>query len=305
MPINERNFSGKNDLDAMAKLVYQFPAGNLHVVDLPYRLSSWAFDFPDNIRLWHDEQNHLIAWAALQVPFWTFDYAIHPEFQQELHPQILKWADAQAQKIINTASGHPAWFVAVRDDQIDRIHDLEQAGFKSQADVGENSWSQVLLSHSMEIPNGLNLPDGFQIRTLNGAGDVAAYVDLHRAVFGSKNMTIEWRKCTLERPEYIPDLDLVAVAPNGQLAAFCICWLTKDGRGNVSGQVEPLGVHTDYRKMGLGKAILAEGLKRLSAKGAAHIYVHTDNYRNAAFNLYTSSGFQVMHNILIHRKDYE
>jgi len=305
MPIGEQIFSGENDLDAMAELVHQFPAENLHVVDLPYRLSSWAFGFSDNVRLWRDEQDHLIAWAVLQIPFWTFDYAIHPEFQQELHPQILKWADAQAQKTVNTPSGHPSWFVAVRDDQIDRIRDLEQAGFESQADVGENSWSQVLVSHSMQIPNDINLPEGFQIRPLKGADEVAAYVNLHRAVFESKSMTVKWRKHTLERPEYIPDLDLVTVAPNNQLAAFCICWLARDGNGNTSGQIEPMGVHVDYRKLGLGGAILGEGLRRLSAKGATHIYVHTDNYRNAAFNLYTSSGFQVMHDILIYRKNYE
>ena len=305
MKITERNFSGSSDLQAMAELVRKFPTENLHVVDIPYRFSSWSFDFPENIKLWTDENNQLLAWAVLQVPFWTMDYAFHPEFYQELHPQILKWADEQARRIIHTPSGHPAWFVTALEHQTDQIGNLEQAGFASQANVGENSWSQVLMEHSMQIPNEIKLPDGFTIRPLKGTSEVDAYVNLHQAVFQSKNMTVEWRQRTLQRPKYLPELDLVIAAPNGQLVAFCIGWLAQDIHGEISGQIEPLGVHADFRTLGLGKAILAEGLKRLRAKSAKHIYVQTDNFRDVAFKLYGSAGFHVLHNILMYRKDYE
>jgi len=305
MKITEHNFSGNSDLDAMAGLVRKFPTENLHTVDLPYRFSSWTFDYPENINLWFDENNQLLAWVVLQVPFWTMDYAYRPELHQEIHPQILRWADEQARVLINKPNGHPAWFVTAFEHETDRIRDLERIGFASQANVGDNSWSQVLMEHSMQIPNNMNLPDGFHIRPLNGASEVDDYVALHQAVFQSKNMRTEWRQRTLQRPEYIPDLDLVIVAPNGQLAAFCVCWLAQNINGEISGQIEPLGVHADFRKLGLGKAILTEGLKRLVAKGAKHIYVQTDNYRDAAFKLYESTGFHVLHNILMYRKDYE
>jgi mycothiol synthase len=303
--IIERNFSGKADLEAMTELVRKFPTENIHVVDLPYRFCSWSFDYPENIQLWSDENGELLAWAILQTPFWKIDYAYDPEFHHHVHPRILSWADEQAYKIVGTPSGHPSWFVPSIASQTDRIHDLEKAGFISQANLGENSWSQVLMEHSMQIPNNISLPDGFHIRPLNGTDEVNAYVELQRAVFESKNMTVEWRNRTLQRPEYISDLDLVAVAPNGQLAAFCICWLAKDKYGTVSGQIEPMGVHANFRKLGLGRGILSEGLQRLSAKGAQRIYVQTDNYRDAAFKLYESTGFHVIHDILMYRKDYE
>ena len=66
-----------------------------------------------------------------------------------------------------------------------------------------------------------------------------------------------------------------------------------------------MGVHADFRKLGLGRVILSEGLQRLNARGAQHIYVQTDNYRDAAFKLYESTGFYVLHDILMYRKDYE
>jgi len=304
MQIIERNFSGNTDLEAIAELVHKFPTENLHVVDLPYRFSSWSFDYPENIRLWTDENDQLLAWAILQVPFWTIDYAYHPETGQVLHRQILNWADEHAQKIVNTPSGHPAWYVTALASQVDRIHDLEQAGFASQANVGEDFVVTGIDGTFHANLRGCKPARRFSHPPLNGADEVNAYVDLHRSVFESKNMTIGWRNRTLQRPEYISDIDLVAVAPDGRLAAFCICWLAKDKNGNVSGQIEPLGVHADFRKLGLGWAILTKGLKRLSARGATQIYVQTDNYRNAAFKLYESAGFRVMHDILIYRKDY-
>jgi ribosomal protein S18 acetylase RimI-like enzyme len=123
-------------------------------------------------------------------------------------------------------------------------------------------------------------------------------------VFESKNMTTERRNRTLQRPEYLPDLDLVAEAPNGEPAGFCVCWLAKDTDGVVRGQVEPLGLRAEYRKFGLGQAVLLEGLKRLRSKGARHIYVQTESHRDDAFRLYESAGFRVTQKILMYRKNY-
>lgn len=301
----QREFSGEVDLQAMAALVYDFPASNLHVADLTYRFSSWAFDYPDNVGLWVDAGGQLLAWAVMQTPFWTIDYTCHPEVDGNLHRQVLDWADGRARCALGTPSGRPAWFVNVFADQTDRIRDLEEAGFASQADVGDDSWSKVLMQRTAGMPVAdCSLPAGFIIRPLEGEGEVEAYVELHRAVFESRNMTAAWRARTLRQPAYIPDLDLVAVAPDGRLAAFCVCWLSKSPGEEASGQVEPLGVHADFRKLGLGRAILAEGLRRLQLYGAGRICVETGNYRNVALELYESAGFQVTRDVLVYRKDY-
>jgi ribosomal protein S18 acetylase RimI-like enzyme len=301
----QREFSCEVDLQAMATLVQGFPAGNLHVVDLPYRFSSWAFDYPDNVGLWADADGQLLAWAVMQTPFWTIDYACHPDIDGSLHRQVLAWADRRARRVLDTPSGRPMWFVNVFADQMDRIRDLEEAGFSSQADVGNDSWSKVLMQRSAGMPvANCSLPAGFIIRPLDGEGEVEVYVELHRAVFESRNMTVEWRARTLHQPAYIPDLDLVAVAPDGRLAAFCVCWLNENLGKETCGQVEPLGVRVDFRELGLGRAILAEGLRRLQLYGASQVYVETDNYRNAALELYESAGFRVTRDVLVCRKDY-
>jgi len=303
--IRRRAFGGETDVQAMMALSRAFSADNLHVVDLPYRLSSWALDDPGNIVLWVDAGGQLVAWAVMQTPFWTVDYACHPTGGSDLNRQVLDWADQRARQALHTASGRPCWFVTPFATQTERIRDLERAGFACQSDVGEDSWSKVLMQRRALMPVAeRTLPGGFAIRPLAGENEIEAYVQLHRAAFGSENMTPEWRARVLRRPEHRPELDLVATAPDGQLAAFCISWLHRGSGGQCSGQIEPLGVHEDYRGLGLGRAILGEALRRLHCCGADTVYVETDLQRTEALSLYKAMGFRVLQDVWVYRKDY-
>lgn len=306
MQLIQRSYSGIHDQQRMMALVYAQPKENFHIVDLPYRFSSWAFDNPDNIALWEDEQGELLAWAVLQTPFWAIDYAYHPAAPATTQAQILTWAEQQAQALVGSPYGRPIWFVNVFDWQTTRQADLTAQGFFSVADWGKNSWTKVLLQHQRDHPLSTKpLPDGYTLRPLAGAQEVGSYVALHRAVFESESMTIAWRERTLQHSAYQPDLDLVITDPTGQLAAFCIGWFSPNGiDGQPSGQIEPMGVRADLRGLGLGRVLLSEAVRRLYGKGAARVVVETDNYRNAAFTLYESVGFQVRENVLVFRKDY-
>lgn len=305
MKMSQREFRGETDSQAMIALASHFPTEHLHIVDLPYRLSSWALDDPGNVRLWVDAEGQIIAWAVMQAPFWAIDYVYYPHAENSLHREILSWADRRARAVLGTPSGRPGWYVNVFARQSDRIRDLEEAGFASQANLGEDSWSRVLMQRPARTPVvDTTLPAGFTIRPLAGENEVEDYVRLHRSVFESKNMTAEWRTRTLHCPEYLPDLDLVAVAPDGRLAAFCIGWLSKDFTEKPSGQIEPMGVHADFRKIGLGRAILSEGLRRLYLNGAEQVFVETDKHRNAALELYCAVGFHPVEDVLVYRKDY-
>jgi len=220
-----------------------------------------------------------------------------------LHPEILAWADQRAQAAIHTPTGHPAWFVTVFDEQTHRIRNLEMAGFQCQADVGEDSWSKVLMQRSAQVPVKVYKPPvGFTVRCLTGEDEVPAYVELHQSVFESKNMTMNWRLRTLKHPDYRRDLDIVVETPTGRLAAFCVCWFDEN---QSQGQIEPLGCHKDFRQYALGRVALSEGLHRLQSLGAKNIFVETDSYRNTAFRLYESFEFRTAKDVLVYRKDYE
>ena len=307
MQLIQQTYQGVRDQERMMALVRTHPQDNFHIIDLPYRFSSWAFDNLDNVGLWEDEGGELLAWAVLQTPFWAIDYAYHPAAPATIQAQILAWVDQRAHQLAGSNFGRPIWFVNVFDWQTARQQDLAAQGFFSVADWGENSWTKVLLQHQRDhVLSTEPVPGGYTVRPLAGVQEAAAYVALHRAAFESENMTTAWRARTLQHPAYQPDLDLVIADPAGQLAAFCIGWFAPSGiDGRPSGQIEPMGVRADLRGLGLGRTILSEAIRRLYAKGAEHVVVETDNYRNAAFALYESVGFRVRHNVLVYRKDYQ
>jgi len=146
----------------MAALGRAYPAEHTHVTDLPYRLSSCAFDYPENIGLWVDDANKLADWVVLQPPFWIIDCACNPTAQAELYPMILAWADQQARRIIDTAGGRPSWFVNVFSDQTEQILLLEGASFIPQADAGEDVWSKVFMHRPRSLPmENYHIPPGF------------------------------------------------------------------------------------------------------------------------------------------------
>lgn len=305
MQLIHRAFHGPDDWPLIAGVVHARPQDHPHVVDLPYRLCSWAFDDPANCAIWEDRNGQVMAWAALQTPFWCIDYALHPAAPPTTLPTVLAWADRRAQLLQSTPFARPIWFVNRFKGDAEQST-LEAFGFVSQADVGENSWTKVLFrKEAQQHLTKPALPDGFQIRPLNGRSEIDAYVTLHRAVFQSESMTTAWRERTLCHPAYQPDCDLVLVDPHGQLAGFCIGWYAPTGPDQQpAGQIEPMGIRADVRGRGLGKALLLDCLDRLRSAGATALFVETDSDRDAAFRLYQSVGFHVVRDVIVYRKDY-
>lgn len=288
----------------MTAVVRAAPHTHLHVVDLPYRFCSWAFDDPANGALWYDSTGTVLAWAVLQSPFWAIDYALHPDAPTGTIHTVLRWIGQRIQAVRETRFARPMWFVNVFTDHID-TQVLESYGFVSQAHVRDNPWTKLLLHQdAAHLPARPALPQGLHIRPLNGQREVAAYVALHRAVFGSDSMTQAWRERTLQHPLYQPQLDLVLVDAADHLAGFCIGWYATHGpQGQPSGQIEPMGIRADLRSRGLAKAVLLEAIHRLRAAGATSLFVETDTYRDSAFHLYQAAGFQVMREVVVLRKD--
>jgi len=162
MQLTRRSFQGDADKPAMLALACAFPEGCLHVVDLPYRLNSRALDDAANGSLWFDSLGNLLAWAVMNAPWWEIDMVLHPGADEGLYRKILKWASPRVNALEGTPYARPSWYVMVFTDQPVRIRCLEEAGFKSQAAVGENSWSKVLMRRPGNLPvANYRLPQGF------------------------------------------------------------------------------------------------------------------------------------------------
>jgi mycothiol synthase len=92
-----------------------------------------------------------------------------------------------------------------------------------------------------------------------------------------------WYRNIQTAPLYRRDLDLVAVAPGGAIAAFCTIWFDDVTR---SAYYEPVATVPDHQRRGLGKALLTEGLRRLKRMGATRAFV--SGYSEGANGLYRS-----------------
>lgn len=134
---------------------------------------------------------------------------------------------------------------------------------------------------------------------MNSTTDKLAWLELLNEVFldhwNHHPVTLETMEHWLEEPHYKPELDLIAVADDGSFAALCFCEILpeySDRIGKKVGFIAVLGTRRNYRRMGLGKAMLLAGLQRLQDKGMefARLGVDADN-PNGALQLYESVGF--------------
>lgn len=70
--------------------------------------------------------------------------------------------------------------------------------------------------------------------------------------------------------------------PADEIMSFCTIWLDRE---NAYGNFEPVGTHIEYQGLGLGKALLHEGFRRMAAHGIRRSYIHSDIdfYRRIGF----------------------
>lgn len=122
-----------------------------------------------------------------------------------------------------------------------------------------------------------------------------AWVTVHRAAFQSEWVTPVWRGSTLASTRYDQELDLVAVDPDGALAAYCLCWPAgSDG----AAQIEPIAVHPDHQGMGLATGLMHDCFRRLRERGTHEVRVMTDSTRTPSRRAHEPAGFRVAHTIV-------
>jgi mycothiol synthase len=263
--------------------------------DLMRRLSSKStvVDFEEQLllstvqstlRCWK-HKGQLISFAFID-DYNNLWFETEPEsvYLDEVESEIVEWGIHCIKRINTGAASANTLDSTCPADHSQRIKMLEKYGFESQS-IRSLYYSRSLNEPIPEFP----LPQGYTIRCVHGKHEVEELVTLHRAAFGTDHMTIEQRLAMMSTPDYVPELDLVAVAPDGELAAFCVCGISVLDKDY--GTTDPIGTHPKAQRLGLGKAIVSEGLLRLKSCGAKSAKLGTSSENIAMQNLAASLGF--------------
>ena len=142
---------------------------------------------------------------------------------------------------------------------------------------------------SEPIPEA-ELPQGFIIRSIKGMDEAEAVASTHRAAFGTEYMTTENRLVIMNTSGYDPSLDLLAIAPNGNIAAYCSCSVNDQTK---IGMTDPVATHPDYQRMGLARALLLEGMQLLKERGMMSAHLGTSGNNLGMKKTAESVGFTV------------
>jgi mycothiol synthase len=248
------------------------------------------------IRVWQDEKGKLIGYAILgEDP--SFDCQVLPEYEWcGIEQEALAWAETHLVELRkqdahqwggNLVSG-------ARQDNAKRISFLEQHGFQPG---GEFSEVNMMCTLDGTIPEVI-VPAGCQVRALAAQGELSNRAAAHREVWQPwtvGNVSDEEYAAFMRLPGYDRELDVVAVAPDGVIAAYVNGWIDPLNR---IGDFGPVGARSEYRRQGLTRAVLLECMQRMQKRGMDRVSVSTGVTNEPALRLYESVGFKVVNRFL-------
>jgi ribosomal protein S18 acetylase RimI-like enzyme len=293
MHIRSRSYRDADDLRAMLafatetnRIAPQY--GYFHVGDVLWGMfQNVVFDPQQGIQLWESTEGELLGFAWNNPPGVVF-WDIHPRLRGSgrLEQDMLVWAEQQGSVVLKEGPDAGKRQVWIRGFDNDRWLQefFEQRGYVRDEDF----MFHMQRSLDGSIPEPI-LPAGFTVRHVGGEDEWHERVETHREVWHPSKVTLDAYRRLRQAPGYIPELDLVVVAPDGGFAAYCICWLDPVNR---SGEFEPVGTRPAFRGQGLGKGLMYEGLRRLQAHGAQTAIVYAEGNNAASTGLYRSVGFE-------------
>jgi GNAT superfamily N-acetyltransferase len=247
-------------------------------------MNIFHFNLEDVITLW-EANGQIVAMLNPDGNGEAF-FQIHPAYRsEELFCEMLDVAEI---KLPNQKEGDAHDLIAWVNAE-DSLHKdvLIRSGYVRSKFLAEHMCRR---SFTKPIPDSVP-QSGYTVRALGDESELPARSWLSWKVFhpdepDEKYQGWEWYKNVQRVPIYNRDLDIVAVASDGELAAFCTVWVDDVTRTAV---FEPVGTHPNHQKRGLGKAVMSEGLRRAQKLGATLATV--SSYSTGAHALYNSMGF--------------
>ena len=178
----------------------------------------------------------------------------------ELLGRMCDFAERFTSKISDDRKSN-SYSLEISDNDQVLIQFLSAREYKKTGDAGR----ALVKAYSPE-PENVHLPDGFVIkdaRTVSPFYQTLAHI--HSFRYNQENDGREREFAKLRTmPDYRPELDLILFDKENQPAGLACFWVSEKSKTAV---LEPLGTVWWYRRMGLGEALITEGINRTRTYG--------------------------------------
>jgi GNAT superfamily N-acetyltransferase len=196
-------------------------------------------------------------------------FQFHPAYKH-LRREMLNYAEEHL--YATTSDGRKFLHVFVNDMDVEFVSLVKERDYKKDDKEARTMCQFMIPDPFPEII----LPDGFRLTSLAEDCD---WAKVHRVIWRGFNHVgepptgeaeLESRRKMFDTPTARRDLK---IAVNGNFVAFCGMFYEPNNR---FAYVEPVATDPDYRRIGLGKAAVLEGIRRCGELGATVAYVGND-----------------------------
>jgi len=241
------------------------------------RFDYWRWHLVENLRVCGPFEQVMTLWeadgqiAAVQQPVdWNeARLHVHPHFRgPELEDQML----ARAEALFPSRDGEGTLYVPVFSTDAQRQDVLARRGYARRSGRVHH-WSRDL---DAPLPEATGAP-GYTIRSMGDLSEHPARSWASWRAFhadepsGAYDGDWSWYRNIQSSALYRRDLDIVAAAPSGEVAAFCTIYYDDYTRSAVCVLV---GTAAEHQRRGLGRAVMAEGLRRAQALGCTRAFAN-------------------------------
>jgi len=235
-----------------------------------------------------EEAGEIVAVVHYEWHLGEAFFEFHPA-HRHLRKEMLEYAESNLTGI-SKKDGRKYLCAYVNDNDPEFLFLVKERGYERDADEDRPM-------AKFDIPNPfppITLPDGFRLTNL---ADDCDWAKVHRVLWRGfdhgddipmNDEEFESRRSMFDTPKARRELKIAVEAPNGNFVAFCGMFHEPT---NQYAYVEPVATDPDYRRMGLGKAAVLDGIQRCRELGATVAYVGSDQkfYLSLGFNvIYTS-----------------
>jgi mycothiol synthase len=261
-----------------------------HVSTLDYtRLHMYQnilnYRMEDVVTLWETSAAEIAA-VVLPIDPGSAHFQVDPGLRtSELEVEMLDLAEHRRAESLPDGSRRLAvWAFA---------EDSSRTGLLAKRGYHQGEWPESIRRRWLDAPiPEVPVAPGYTIRSLGDGLELlercyASGLGFHEGdirVAVDNRADPSWYRNIQNAPLYRRDLDIVAVAPDGSIAAFCTVWFDDVTR---SGVFEPVATVPAHQRRGLGKAVMAEGLRRLKRMGA--VVASVGGFSPEANALYSSA----------------